>query len=172
MPEPPRQPGEGASRQPDLSAITIRPVRESDRSFLRRLADHLWPGESASAYRRAAIAELDRTLVAEATVSRPDRYWFVATDAHALPLGVLSLRFEDGENQPFDRVVVAVMAVAGGIDDQSVGSAMLAFAEDWAGEHGAKEVALEHFANPHVAAFYESLGYVADTIRRVKRLDR
>lgn len=172
MPEPPRLPGEGASQRPDLSAITLRPVRAADRQFLHQLADHLWPGEGASSLRRAAIAELERALETEPMAAEPARYWFLATDARGLALGVLSLRIEGGSTPRLARVVVAVMAIAGGIDSRSVGSAMLAFAEDWATEQGATEVALEHFADPQIGMFYEALGYMADTVRRVKRLDQ
>jgi GNAT superfamily N-acetyltransferase len=147
----------------------IRPAIPADRSAVLALADRLAdfdlpPGRTA---REIQVAD-HHLFDAQFASPSPDVLFLVAEEDGAL-LGTI---FVNTRTDYFTKATVAyveVLAVAEAAVGKGVGRALMEATEAWARGKGLSRVDLAVFANNRRArAFYEHLGYHAETMRYVK----
>ena len=165
-------PAEDRPAPPDSSAVTIRPLTDADRPFLRELVWRLRPATSVARREPAAFDAWFRRLAEGEHAPVPGAETFVAVGMDGAPLGVLTVQPDREYFTGTERTYIEAIAVAAGAEGRGVGRALLAHAEGWARAHGHREVALDVFAaNARARAFYARAGYEDDHVRMVKAID-
>ncbi len=149
--------------------MKLRPAVPGDRDGVLALADRLAdfelpPGRTAREIRVADHHLFDAQLAS----ASPDVLFLVAEEDDA----VLGTIFANTRSDYFTRATVAyveVLAVSEAAAGKGIGRALMEATERWARERGFGRVELAVFANNRRArAFYEHLGYRAETMRYVK----
>ncbi|MEO7002404.1 MAG: GNAT family N-acetyltransferase [Ktedonobacterales bacterium] len=151
----------------------IRPATDDDRAFLGQLAARLTIGRAAWLDGAAMEAAMRRFLLDDLTAMQQGKeaIALVATAPDSGdPVGAVmvsrSIHFT-GEPQAY----LGELAVIAQAEGQGVGAALLAAAEAWAREHGARFVVLETgIANSHARAFYAQHGYGEENVKLTKVL--
>ncbi|MDP9366418.1 MAG: GNAT family N-acetyltransferase [Chloroflexota bacterium] len=152
--------------------IAVRPFRENDRPFFRRIVGRLDPGPTAAPRDPAKVAAYFRRLAAGEIEPPPRLETFVAVDQHDVPLGLLALYPSRDYFTGHPRAYVETLVVAAEAEGRGVGRALMEHAEHWARSRGMAEASLDVFAgNDRARAFYERAGYRPDHVRMVKRIE-
>lgn len=150
----------------------VRLAHADDDDFILSLADRLvafdlppWRKRSETlAGIRADIARHLRELPAAS-------HLFVAEDEDGGRLGFLHLQTQKDFFTGVLNCHVADLVVASEHDGEGVGSALVAFAEQWAREHRCRHVTLSVFpGNARARALYERHGYGDELVRMAKAL--
>jgi GNAT superfamily N-acetyltransferase len=149
--------------------VTIRPAAPVDRSAVLALADRLADFELPPGRTAREIQVADHHLF-DAQFARPsDDVLFLVAEEDGAILGTI---FVNTHTDYFTKATVAyveVLAVAEAAAGRGIGRALMGATEAWAREKGFGRVELAVFANNRRArAFYEHLGYSAETMRYVK----
>jgi ribosomal protein S18 acetylase RimI-like enzyme len=152
--------------------MRIRPAVSRDRSFILDLAPRLIefgdvPGRSPS-----EMVARDRSVLTK-TLDEPaaDAAMFVAEDDSGNPLGFIHLTTADDYYSARETAHVADIVVAPKAAGQGVGSALIAYAEEWARAGGFAMLTLNVFtANRLARDLYRKLGFEEEWIRCIKRL--
>ncbi|HSE27498.1 MAG TPA: GNAT family N-acetyltransferase [Gemmatimonadales bacterium] len=149
----------------------IRPASAADRAAVVALADRLADFELPPGRTAREIQVADHHLFdAQFAAPSPDVLFLVAEEDGE----VLGTIFVNTRSDYFTRATVAyveVLAVSETAAGKGIGRALMAETEGWARARGLSRVELAVFANNRRArAFYEHLGYQAETMRYVKQL--
>jgi GNAT superfamily N-acetyltransferase len=151
-------------------AIVVRPFVVDDFAFLASIAQRLHPGQTASPRDPETMAQFFANLASSRLLSEPGAEAFVATLDGAAS-GVIAVHPDADYFTGHPRAYVDILVVAPEAEGEGVGSALMRHAEQWARDHGCKEVVLDVFAgNRGAQAFYERNGYRPDHIRMTKSL--
>lgn len=151
--------------------VTLRPAVPGDRSAIVALADRLADFELPPGRTAREIQVADHHLFdAQFAEPSPDVLFLVAEEDGA----VLGTIFVNTRPDYFTRATAAyveVLAVSESAAGKGIGRALMEATERWAREKGFGRVELAVFAsNRRARAFYEHLGYSAETMRYVKAL--
>jgi GNAT superfamily N-acetyltransferase len=152
--------------------MRIRPAGLDDREFILALAPRLVEFGQVAGRDAAQMVARDRAvLIAALDQPSPDTELFVAEDDDGTALGLIHLTtdsdyYSDRETGHIGDVVVT--AAAG---QRGVGSALIAFAEEWARGRGFAMLTLNVFSvNRRARELYARLGFQEEWIRCIKRL--
>lgn len=152
--------------------MRIRPALPRDRPFILDLASRLIefgnvPGRSPS-----EMVARDRAVLATALDEQDaDAALFVAEDASGNSLGFIHLTSADDYYSACETGHIADVVVAPNAAGQGVGSALIAYAEEWARARGFAMLTLNVFiANRLARDLYRKLGFEEEWIRCIKRL--
>jgi ribosomal protein S18 acetylase RimI-like enzyme len=152
--------------------VRIRPAAAGDKAFILDLAQRLIEFGAVAAREPHQMVERDRAVLAHVLENAtPDAELFVAVDESNSPLGFIHLTTD--HDYYSDRVTAHIgdIVVASGMDRQGIGSALMAFAEEWARGRGFSLLTLNVFGANHGArALYDKLGFQEEWIRCIKRL--
>jgi ribosomal protein S18 acetylase RimI-like enzyme len=96
---------------------------------------------------------------------------FVAEDEDGALTGFLHLQTATDYFTGALNCHISDLAVAPGFDGRGIGSALLAFADDWARRHHCRHVTLAVFpGNERARALYERHGFGTELLRMAKRV--
>jgi GNAT superfamily N-acetyltransferase len=148
----------------------VRAARAVDRAFLEAVAPRLTIGRAPWIDAEAMRATMRRFLLDDLERMGPDVVVFIAERPDGEPVGAASIErnthFTGAPQAYLGEVVVAEEA-----EGRGAATALLAAAESWAREHGARLLALETGTrNTHARAFYERHGYGEESVKLVKVL--
>ena len=145
-------------------SVRVRPAGAGDRAFVLETAPRL------AAFGPPEWRTPDEVIEGE------------ARDGGALPvpesgtLGPAGLTYLETLRDYFTREAhahVGILAVSEHAEGRGVGSALLAAAEDWARGRGARKLTLNVFeGNRRARALYERRGFLPESLRYVRRLER
>lgn len=152
--------------------MRIRPAAPADSAFIDRLAPRLLDFGTVPGRDPDSMVARDREVLAAALQSHSiDDAVFVADDDEGTPLGFIHLTLVDDYYTNTETGHVADIVVAPEAAGRGVGSALMAFAEDWAKKRGLGMLTLSVFPeNVRARSLYRRLGFREDWIRCVKRL--
>ena len=140
--------------------LSIRPGVASDAPAILALAERL-PAFGPSTRPAAEIAERERVALADA-LYHPAVGTAVLV-AEQQPRGVIGVLLLESRRDYFTNAehgYVSILAVAGEVEGQGVGRALLKAAEDWARDRGFSKLTLAVFSDNHRAkAVYERQGW-------------
>jgi ribosomal protein S18 acetylase RimI-like enzyme len=152
--------------------LVIRPAREGDCDFIAGLVPSLLEFGSPAWDDAAAFAPGFRDVLVSAVRAQGARSTvLIAQGADGTPLGFISLKV--GEDVVgVARGHVADLAVTKGARRIGVGTALMRAGEAWARERGLPAISLDVWStNERALAFYRCLGYSAESLCLIKRLD-
>ncbi len=151
--------------------VIIRPARGEDRDFIVGLVPSLLEFGSPVWRDPGALTQGYTHVLALAIASHDDRAGvFVAEGADGTPLGFISLKVVESIGGG-ERGKVADLAVTRDARRAGVGAALMEAAEAWACNRGLDLVVLDVWATNQAAlSFYQSLGYVPESLSLVKRV--
>jgi ribosomal protein S18 acetylase RimI-like enzyme len=155
-----------------VDRIEIRTASQSDADFVAGFVPSLLefgsPGWSDVEALAAGYAE----VLAGAVRGQDSRSTvLIAQRADGVRLGFISLRVRE-DVRGIERGHVADLGVINEVRRTGVGSALMSAGEAWARERGLPALSLDVWAaNEPAWAFYESLGYSAESSCLFKRLD-
>jgi ribosomal protein S18 acetylase RimI-like enzyme len=152
--------------------VRIRQARSDDKDFILDLVPRLIEFGSVPGRETADLIARDRAVLS-AILEQPsaDAAMFIADDDEGRPLGFIHLTTVDDyyTNRSAAHIGDVVVTLAAG--GAGVGSALIAFAEQWARERGFELLTLHVFSQNHRArSLYKRLGFQEEWIRCVKRL--
>lgn len=156
-----------------MIGVTVRPARPEDRDFVlatvRRLAAFgPPPGRTAE----EIVEGEERTARAFFEDALPGRTLLLAESETGERLGFVYLETLRDYFTLQEHGHVGMLAVTKQAEGRGVGGALLRAAEAWARARGHRRLTLTVFTeNRSARAVYEHLGYEAETLRYVKRLD-
>jgi GNAT superfamily N-acetyltransferase len=152
--------------------MRIRPGRSSDLDFINLLAPRLVAFGRVPGRDPTQMIARDRAVLARSLERpSPDESIFIAEDDRASPIGLIHLTTATDYYSDADTGHVADLVVAEAAGGQGVGSALVAFAEQWARERGFAMLTLSVFtANHRARRLYRRLGFQEEWIRCIKRL--
>ncbi len=152
--------------------LHIRPAVVDDKPFILDLAQRLVEFGSVPGRESAAMIARDRAVLTNALDHpAPDGGIFVAADDHGNAVGFVHLTSADDYYSSSETAHIADVVVAPTAGGQGIGSALLAYAEDWARERGVAMLTLNVFiANRRARKLYAKLGFQEEWIRCIKRL--
>lgn len=153
--------------------VRIRGAEAKDRDFVLGLVPQLL-AFGPPAWRDAeSMRETDAAVVAGALDGRSaGSVVFVAEDEAGAQLGFVHVRPETDYYLRAECGHVADVVVAPEARGQGAGRALMEAAERWARERGYSMLTLNVFVeNTGARAVYESLGFNAETVRYVKKLE-
>lgn len=155
-------------------SVRVRPASAGDRAFVLETAPRL------AAFGPPEWRTPDEVVEGEARTLRafferpPDGAALLVAETGALgPAGFAYLEtlrdYFTGEAHGH----VGILAVSEHAEGRGVGSALLAAAEDWARGCGARKLTLNVFeGNRRARALYERRGFLPESLRYVRRLER
>ena len=152
--------------------MRIRPAQPRDRSFILGLAPRLIEFGDVPGRESSAMVARDRAVLMEA-LDQPhaDAALFVAEDDGGNALGFIHLTTADDYYSARETAHVADIVVAPEAAGHGVGSALIAYAEEWARARGFALLTLNVFmANRLARDLYRKLGFEEEWIRCIKRL--
>lgn len=156
---------------PSAIGITIRPAVAGDAGFILALVPRLVDFELPHGRRRRETASAIRTDIERVLHDAPPGDHFFIADAGATRSGFLHLQVQRDFFSGARACHVADLAVVADGEGRGIGSALLAFAERWAGSNRCKLLTLSVFpGNARARALYERNGYTADLLRMAKPL--
>jgi len=152
--------------------IVIRPARDGDREFVVGLVPSLLEFGSPTWEDVDALAPGFRGVLARAVSAQDPRAMvLVAQGADETPLGFISLRVRE-DVAGVERGHVADLAVTDSARRMGVGTALMRAAESWARERGLPVLSLDVWStNDAALSFYRRMGYCAESLCLIKRLD-
>jgi len=151
--------------------LVIRPADERDSEFVTGLVPSLLEFGSPAWGDADALAPGFREVLADAVRTQgPRSTVLVAARQDGTRLGFISLRLgEDAVGAA--RAHVADLAVIAEARRLGVGTALMRAAEAWARDRGLPALSLDVWStNERALAFYQRLGYGAESLCLVKRL--
>jgi ribosomal protein S18 acetylase RimI-like enzyme len=152
--------------------LLIRPAREDDCEFIAELVPSLLEFVSPAWHDPTSFVPGFRDVLVNAVRGQDAQSTvLIAQGADGTPLGFISLRLgEDVVGTA--RAHVADLAVTAGARRVGVGTALMSAAEAWARERGLPAISLDVWStNERAQAFYRRLGYGAESLHLLKRLD-
>jgi ribosomal protein S18 acetylase RimI-like enzyme len=152
--------------------IFIRQARNEDRDFVVGLVSSLLAFGSPAWQDKEVLVPGFREVLARA-ISDQDRGLtvLIAEAADERPLGFISLKVRE-DVAGVERAHVADLAVTDSARRMGVGTALMKAAESWARDLGMGLLSLDVWSTNETAlAFYRRLGYSAESICLIKRLD-
>lgn len=150
----------------------IRPAHERDCEFIAGLVPSLLEFGPPAWDDAAALAPGFReVLVSAVRAQDPQSTVLVAEGANGALLGFISLKVRD-DVVGVARGHVADLAVAPDARRTGVGTALMGAAEGWARDRGLPAISLDVWStNERALTFYRRLGYGAESLCLIKRLD-
>jgi ribosomal protein S18 acetylase RimI-like enzyme len=164
------------SATPDQSAtpeaFSIRPAHDDDRAFVADFAPSLLEFGSPAWTDVEALAPAFRKVLAAAVSDQgPNTAVLIAEHTDGRRLGFISLKVRE-DVTGVERGHVADLAVAEDARRLGVGRALVHAAEGWASRLGLSTLSLDVWTtNERAVAFYESLGFQAESLCLIKDLD-
>jgi GNAT superfamily N-acetyltransferase len=152
--------------------VRIRPAGTGDRDFVLDLADRLVEFGTVPGRDPAQMIARDRAVLS-GTLEQPsdDMVIFVAEDDDGRSLGLIHLTTADDYYSAGQMAHIADVIVARDASGRGVGTALMAYAEQWAKARGFAMLSLNVFtANRRARNLYGRLGFEEEWIRCVKRL--
>lgn len=155
-----------------MTQFLIRPARERDCEFITGLVPSLLEFGSPAWDDASAFAPGFREVLAGAVRAQgPQSTVLVAEGADGTPLGFISLR-AGKDVVGAARGHVADLAVIADARRMGVGTALMTASEAWARERGLPALSLDVWStNKPALAFYRRLGYSAESLCLVKRVN-
>lgn len=150
----------------------IRPAASRDRTFILDLVPRLIEFGDVPGRESSEMVARDRAVLIEA-LDKPDSdvALFVAEDDSGNALGFIHLTTADDYYSARETGHIADIVVAPEAGGQGVGSALIAYAEEWARARGFSMLTLNVFtANRLARDLYRKLGFEEEWIRCIKRL--
>lgn len=148
----------------------IRRAVAADRAFLEELAPRLTIGAAPWIDPAAMLRTMRGFLLGDLEKTGPEAALFVAEAEDGTPVGAVAIeqgKHFTGEPQDY----IGELAVTEEAEGSGAGAALLAAAEAWAREHGARRIALDTgAANTRARAFYARHGYGEESVKLVKVL--
>jgi ribosomal protein S18 acetylase RimI-like enzyme len=153
-------------------SIVIRSADDGDSEFVAGFASSLLEFGSPVWDDAAALAPGFREVLAGAVSARDERSAvLIAERADGTPLGFISLKVSK-DAAGTERGHVADLAVIEEARRMGVGRALMQAGEAWAGERGLRVLSLDVWStNERALEFYRRLGYDAESLCLIKRLD-
>jgi ribosomal protein S18 acetylase RimI-like enzyme len=153
-------------------SIVIRSAGDRDSEFVAGLASTLLEFGSPAWDDAAALAPGFREVLAGAVRVQDERSTvLIAQRADGTPLGFISLKVSRSV-AGIERGHVADLAVIEEARGVGVGRALMQAGEAWAGERGLSVLSLDVWStNERALEFYRRLGYAAESLCLIKRLD-
>ena len=144
---------------------TIRPFDEvRDAPFRAGVAHRLNPGSTVSPRDPAMLDAYFDAFARGEKGTEGDTFIAAGPDGEAA--GLLSIFSEPDYFTGHRRAYVSFLVVEAALEGGGVGSALMAYADEWAREHDCIEVCLDVWGNNHHAiGFYERLGFRPDHLR-------
>jgi ribosomal protein S18 acetylase RimI-like enzyme len=152
--------------------VRIRPALVHDREFILDLAQRLVEFGTVPGRDRLQMVARDRAVLAKA-LEQPstDTALFVAEDDTGRSVGFIHLTTADDYYTDSATGHIADVVVVPAEGGRGVGSALIAYAEEWARERGFAMLTLNVFAaNRRARDLYNRLGFQEEWIRSIKRL--
>jgi ribosomal protein S18 acetylase RimI-like enzyme len=155
-----------------IDRIAIRSAGEADADFVSGLVSSLLEFGSPAWKDAEALAPEFAEVLASAVRAQDSRSTvLIAESADGTRLGFISLTVRQ-DVTGVERGHVADLGVIQDARRMGVGSALMRAGEGWARERGLPVLSLDLWAtNEHARAFYETLGYSAESSCLFKRLD-
>lgn len=155
-----------------IDRIAIRAACESDADFVAGLVSSLLEfGSPAWNDAEALAAGFAEVLASAVRAQDPRSTVLIAETTNGTRLGFISLRVRE-DVTGVERGHVADLGVIEEGRRMGVGSALMRAGEAWARERGLPVLSLDLWAtNERARAFYETLGYSAESLCLFKRLD-
>lgn len=152
------------------TGIHIRLAAVDDDDFILGLVERFVDFELPAWRRRGETAAGIRTDIARALSSQPTgSHLFVVEDDDGERVGFLHLQNTNDFFTGAPNCHISDLVVAPGHDGKGIGSALLAYAYDWAREHHCRHVTLAVFpGNERARALYAKHGYGEEMIRMAK----
>ncbi len=148
----------------------VRPATEDYRGFLESMAPRLTIGRAPWIVEDAMRQTMRGFLLDDLRRVGPDVAVFIAEGPSAMPVGAVTIE----RNTHFTgapQAYLGELAVTEEAEGQGAATALLAAAENWAREHGARLIALETGTrNTRARSFYERHGYGEESVKLVKVL--
>lgn len=153
--------------------MRIRPAQASDGSWIADLAPRLVEFGSVTGRDASEMVARDRAVLAHALDDpSADTGVFIAEDDAGDALGFIHLTTTEDYYTASETGHIADVVVAPRAAGQGVGSALIAYAEEWARQRGFALLTLNVFtANHRARQLYRRLGFEEEWIRCVKRLN-
>ena len=151
----------------------VRAARSDDRAFVVEAAGRLAEfGAPTGRTEEEIVAAETRTLLRHFAAPVSTEALLIAENGESRRLGFAFLEtgtdYFTGELHGH----VGILAVSSAAQGTGAGRALLAAAEDWSRRRGYRRLTLNVFAaNRHARDVYEHVGFSAETLRYVKRLD-
>jgi GNAT superfamily N-acetyltransferase len=152
--------------------VRIRPAVGGDKQFILDLAEHLVEFGAVPGRDRSQMVARDRAVLAQ-SLEQPsaDSALFVAESDDGRALGLIHLTTASDYYTDSETAHIADVVVAQDAREHGVGSALMAYAEEWARERGFAMLTLNVFtANRRARDLYAGLGFQEEWIRCIKRL--
>jgi len=151
----------------------VREARSDDRAFVVEAAARLAEfGAPAGRTKEEIVAAETRTILRHFAAPVSTEALLVAEDGERRPLG---FAFVETGTDYFTGELhghIGILAVSSAAQGTGAGGALLAAAEDWSRRRGYRRLTLNVFAaNQHARDVYEHVGFAAETLRYVKRLE-
>jgi ribosomal protein S18 acetylase RimI-like enzyme len=153
-------------------SIVIRAANETDSDFVSGMASTLLEFGSPAWDDAARLAPGFRDVLAAAVRAQDERSTvLIAQRADGTRLGFISLKVSQGVAGG-ERGHVADLAVVDEARRTGVGRALMRAGEAWAQERGFRMLSLDVWAtNERALEFYRRLGFEAESLCLIKRLD-
>ena len=153
-----------------MSGMRIRPAVVSDEEFILGLAPRLVEFGTVPGREASQMVARDRDVLAKALA---DSALFVAEDDARGPVGFIHLTTAEDYYTDSSTGHIADIVVTPGEAGRGVGSALIAFAEDWTRKRGFTMLTLNVFsANRRARDLYARIGFQEEWIRCVKHFPR
>jgi GNAT superfamily N-acetyltransferase len=151
--------------------VRIRPAHPGDRDFVLGLAPRLVEFDVVPGRDQSQMVARDRSVLARVLEApEADSALFIAED-EGEAVGFIHLTTAEDYYSASLTAHVADVVVTPAAGGRGVGSALLAYAEQWARERGFSMLTLNVFsANRRARDLYARLGYEEEWIRCIKRL--
>jgi ribosomal protein S18 acetylase RimI-like enzyme len=152
--------------------MRIRPAHAGDRSFILDLAPRLVEFGPVPGRVSSEMIARDRAVLAKA-LEQPsaETALFVAEDDAGRALGFIHVTTDEDYYADSRTGHIADVVVSPDAGERGVGSALIAYAEEWARQRGFAMLTLNVFAaNRRARDLYARLGFEEEWIRCIKRL--
>jgi GNAT superfamily N-acetyltransferase len=152
--------------------VRIRPAGIHDQAFVLELAERLMEFGRVPGRDPLQMVARDRAVLANALEEpSPGTALFVAEDDKGEPVGFIHLTTADDYYSNSSTAHIADVVVRTAAGGAGVGSALLAYAEQWARDRGFAMLTLNVFtANRRARELYARLGFHEEWMRCIKRL--
>jgi GNAT superfamily N-acetyltransferase len=152
--------------------IFIRQACSEDRDFIASMVPSLLASSSPAWQDTEVLAPGFREVLTQAIDHQSRRSTvLIAETADATPLGFISLKVRR-DAAGLERAHVADLAVIDTARRTGVGTALMKAAESWGRDLGVGLLSLDVWStNANALAFYRRLGYSAESVCLIKRLD-
>jgi GNAT superfamily N-acetyltransferase len=151
--------------------VRIRPFRPDDRNFILSLVPRLTEFGDVPGRDRVAMHARDREVLEQAMdLPTSDTALFVADD-EGKPMGLIHLTTAEDYYTNSMTAHIADVIVSPGAEGRGIGSALIAYGEQWARDCGFDMLTLNVFmTNQKARQLYVRLGFHEEWIRCIKRL--